>query len=414
MISKPYHTITACRICGHEKLTPILDLGNQPPANSLRTQANMTLPLFPLVLCRCPCCTTVQLNVTVSPEYLFSNYVWVTGTSEAAQHYSTVFHAELEKRMTVKKGFVIEVASNDGTFLKRFKDSGHTVLGIDPATNIAKQANDNGIPTMNRFFSIRLAKQLLKKKGRADCVYARNVIPHVEDVHDVLGGMKQCLKNDGVGAIEFHASEVILEELHYDSVYHEHLCYHSIESISHLLSRHGLNAFDLTKSPISGGSYVIYFSKEKREISETLGQKRLSESLSGTGTHEKWSAFARACTIHKEKLKQMIDQEMAGGKKLIGYGASARSSTLLNFCGIDKHQLTCIADQNPIKHDKITPGTDIPIVAPSKAFGEKPDVVVLLAWNFKNEILAILNKKFQFKGKIIQPLPNMPIPLEMK
>jgi len=224
--------------------------------------------------------------------------------------------------------------------------------------------------------------------------------------------MAHSLDEEGVGAIEFHWIDKILSELHYDSIYHEHFFYHSLHSINELLSRHGLSLFDVAESPISGGSLVAYFSKEKRTKTSALNGKLKWENEQGIASLEAWQQFANKSQKHREDLKLLIESELSAGKKLIGYGASARSSTLLNFCGINHNHLACIADQNPLKHNRYTPGTDVLILSPDEALKVSPDTIVILAWNFKDEIIDDLKEK-GFKGNILIPLPNDPYLLEI-
>jgi hypothetical protein len=400
--------ISRCRICDSGQIETFFDLGLQPPANSLRGDLSEKLPMIPLALCRCDKCTTIQLTVTVNPEHLFKHYFWVTGTSSTAKEYAALFYKEAQKRFRKISSFVVEVASNDGTFLKEFKNNGFRVLGVDPAENIARIANKNGIPTVAEFFGEKIAKEISVKEGPADFVFARNVIPHVASVHDVVSGMKECLHPDGVGAIEFHYAKVILDGLHYDSIYHEHLFYYSLDSIRHLLEMHGLRVFDFIESPISGGSLVIYFdhTRKNTDVSDKLKRKIEAERNCGLGKLETWQKFFADCQAHKNKLVELVKKEK--GKVLVGYGASARSSTLLNFCNISNKHLDCIADQNPLKHNRFTAGTDILILSPEEAFKKRPDAVLLLAWNFKEEILSILKNKYHFSGKVIVPLPGEP------
>lgn len=410
MTNKLSSTIRNCRLCGSARIRPFLDLGTQPAANSLRDSLDEKLPVFPLVLCRCAQCTTIQLTVTVKPELLFKQYVWVTGTSSTAKTYANDFYDESSRRIEAKSKFVVEVASNDGTFLSVFKNKGFRVLGVDPAKNIAKIANERGIVTWPDFFGNKLATAIMDKKGAADFVFARNVVPHAANVSDVVAGMKTCLGKTGVGAVEFHYAKAIVDGLHYDSIYHEHLFYYSLKSILYLLGLHGLVAFDVIESPISGGSLVLYFTQKNnpRGISKRLKNKIREEEKSGLADKKTWDRFARDCRSHKKMLVKLIRREKSRNRRLIGYGASARSSTLLNFCGINRSSLECIADQNPLKQGKWTAGTDIPIVSPQEAFLRKPDVVVLLAWNFKDEILALIKNTYRFKGRVIVPLPNDP------
>ena len=410
MISKE---ITKCRLCDAADLHTILELGDQPPANSLRKTVSETLENVPLTICRCPECTTIQLTETIDPKYMFCDYIWVTGTSKGAREYSKIFADRIISKLNKSEdSFILEVASNDGTFLQRFKEAGHRVLGVDPAKNLAELAQKNGIPTLADFFGLNVAKKVTAENGHADIVIARNVIPHVPDPNDVVGGMAECLKENGVGAIEFHWIGKILSELHYDSIYHEHFFYHSLHSINELLLRHGLNLFDVAESPISGGSLVAFFSKEKRVVTSDLKDQLESEREEGISSLEAWQDFAKMSFEHRVKLKSMIDSENLSGKKVIGYGASARSSTMLNFCGIDHNHLACVADQNALKHNRYTPGTDVLIVSPEEALKENPDTVVILAWNFKDEIIEDLKEK-GFKGSVIIPLPNTPYLLEI-
>lgn len=405
-VSKP---IAACRVCGSKKIDALLDLGAQPPANSLRKTATDPLPAVPLQLCRCAECGTVQLTETVDPTFLFRNYVWVTGTSRTAQEYSAEFCARLRRRVA-KPGplFVVEVASNDGTFLRRFQEQGDRVLGIDPAANIAVEAKAAGIPTWAEFFDERIADRVVREHGAADAAFARNVLPHVPDPMGILRGMAACVGHHGIVAVEFHQADAILDELHYDSIYHEHLFFHSLATMEQLLRRAGLVAFDLTMSPISGGSLVVYCSKGERPESRELATRREQETAAGTNTLERWQTFSRQSVEHARRLRAMVDQALAEGARIVGYGASARSSTLLNFCGIDHRHLLAIADRSPHKHGLLTPGTDIRILPPAEALALRPDTVLLLAWNFRSEILDEL-RQAGFRGRVIVPLPGDPI-----
>jgi len=401
--------LRSCRICSSTGIEVILDLGVQPPANSLRKGSDEMLPVVPLVLCRCGSCGTVQLSETVSPDYLFSHYVWVTGTSKGAQDYSRVFFERLASRSKQGPLFVVEVASNDGTFLKPFQERGDKVLGIDPARNIAAMASAAGILTIPDFFGAKVAQHVVAGHGNADIVFARNVIPHVSDANDVIAGVAHCIKADGVGAIEFHRADVILEDLHYDSIYHEHLYYHSLHSIRLLLDRFGLKVFDVTESPISGGSLVAYFAKTPRTPTGDLKKALEHEAILGIGNARPWREFAVRCERHRRALRALLEETKVKTKRLIGYGASARSSTLLNYCGIDHRYLEVVADKNTLKHGRYTPGTDIPIVAPEQAFADHPDAVLLLAWNFREEILAQMKADYGWRGEVIIPLPGDPI-----
>lgn len=412
-MEKIYNDITNCRIFRDSKLEVFFELGDQPPANSLRTSLDEKIPVAPLTLAWSEKAKTVQLTVDVKREFLFRNYVWVTGTSKTAIEHSHFFTEQLLKRSSKTKPFVVEVASNDGTFLKPLIAKGLKVLGVDPAINIAEEASRNGIPTNPDFFGVDAASKVIKEHGKADILFARNVIPHVENIHDVMGGFVSLLDDDGLGVIEFHHAGKILKELHYDSIYHEHMFYYSLAGMTKMLNHFGFKPFDLEFSPISGGSFIVYFSKKEKPATEQLKKGIASEIESRINEKSEWDLFAKRCVEHKTKLVDLVEKELKAGRKMVGYGASARSSTLLNYCGINNKYLTAVADKSPHKHNKYTAGTDVLILSPEKALALKPDTILLLAWNFEEEILAELRDVYKFKGRVIIPLPNDPRVIEL-
>ena len=238
-------TINSCRICKSHEIKTFFDLGSQPLANSLLNSSDTNENVYPLSLSFCKYCALVQLNQTIKPEILFSNYIWVTGTAKTTVDYSEKFYKAVVDRLFGKKGRVLEVGSNDGTFLIPFKRAGFEVLGIDPAKNIVDLANKNGINTKCAFFGKNLTQDIVAKWGRADVVIARNVLPHVADIRGFVEGLSYCLGKDGILVIEVHYAKTILEELHYDSIYHEHLCYFTLKSLEYLLWDFGLYPYDL-------------------------------------------------------------------------------------------------------------------------------------------------------------------------
>jgi hypothetical protein len=400
-----YEEIDACRLCYSNNLEEILNLGNQPPANSLRSNLSESVPFVPLNLVRCIKCSALQLSATIEPAYLFSQYVWVTGTSETARNYSDTYCREVLKRSAVPSPFVVEIASNDGTFLREFKGRCCEILGVDPAQNIALSASDAGIPTLAEFFDKSVAEKILSTYGRPNIVMARNVIPHVKEIHSIAEGMSFLVDGEGVVAIEFHYAKKIAEELHYDSIYHEHLFYFSIISLTSLFAQYHLYPFDAFPSPISGGSLVIFFSKQQKKPSRELDEFIELERRSGLNDSSTWQRFGAESKKHALALKAII-LKYAESSPLIAYGASARSSTLLNFAGLSSKEVECIIDRNPIKRGLYTPGTNIPIVSYEEGL-EKLDGknLLLLAWNFEEEVVRDLRAS-GFKGDIIVPLPN--------
>lgn len=401
-------TIERCRACQGKKLVQFLDLGEQPFANALLKKDFKEEKKYPLSLSYCKDCSLVQLDYTADPEELFSNYFWVTSTSSTAREYAKQFFKNVRQYMGDDRRYVLEIASNDGTFLKEFKNNGYEVLGVDPAQNIAQQANNNGITTRAEFFKKSVAEDIIGEKGYPSVVYARNVLPHVADLNGFVEGLAFCCTENNLLAVEVHYSGKILDELHYDSIYHEHLCYFTLVSVINLFRRHGLYAFDVSLSPISGGSVVLYLSKNEKKRSKVLEDMLAAEKEKGYNTLKKWEEFAGLVGKHKEELTAIINDRLQEGKKIAAYGASARSSTMLNYCGIDRKMIPKVIDQNSMKQNYLTPGSHMQIESAKQVLAEKPDVILLLAWNFKDEILDLLDKTYGFKGEVIIPLPYPP------
>jgi len=401
--------ITECRICKNKGIKEFFNLGNQPFANSLLKNSDEKENFYPLSLSWCPNCNLIQLNHTADPKELFSNYVWVTATSKTAKEHAVNFYNEiLSRTKNLKDSYVLEVASNDGTFLVPFIENDYKVLGVDPAKNIVDIAIKEGVPTKCGFFGQKLAKEIIKEYGHAKVIFARNVVPHVSNLHDFIKGLRECLDDNGLLVIETHYAKKIFEELHYDSIYHEHLCYFTLKSIEKLLNQYGLFVFDIKKSPISGGSMILYIKKEQIKEEPIVELYRKKEKETKLNEFNSWKKFAERAYSHRDNLVKILKQIKDRNETIVGYGASARSSTLLNFCGIDTKFISMIADQNPFKKGFYTAGTHIPIDSPEKVMEKNPDYVFILAWNFADEIIDILRTKFNYTGKCIMPLPNIP------
>ncbi len=402
-----YENIQNCRISGSSNLINILEFGVQPLANALKKAPDEIEDKFPLTLMFCPDSSLVQLKETINKEVLFSNYTWITGTSPTTQDYASLFFQRaVEVAKPNSEDLIVELASNDGTFLMPFLKYGyHNVLGIDPAKNIARVANQRGVRTLDRFWDKQVADQTVAKFGNAKIVIARNVIPHVSELKDVVAGIEYALRDDGIGIIEFHYAGQILQELHYDSIYHEHLCYFSLKSITYLLGLYGLIPFHIDTSPISGGSYVIYFSTKKRRQNEKYLNLLEKENLIGVNEIQAWKKFAKTCYEHRKKSMDIT--ESFSSKTVLGFGASARSSTYLNFCGFDSTRIQAIIDNNPIKQGMYSPGTSIPIVSLGRGMQMNPDLIFILAWNFRDEIVKECRLN-GYKGEFLVAFPDSP------
>ena len=396
-----FKIIKKCRLCGHDKLKKIINLGDQPPANSLQKR-KISHKKVPLIILRCSKCFVLQLNATVSPKYLFSKYLWVTGTSRAIKDFRKIFVKQVIKRN--KKKNLLEIASNDGFFLSQFKKNNFKILGVDPAKNIARKANNQGIRTLPVFFNKLTAKKI-KKFFRPNIIICRNVIPHVENLNSILSGINYLLDKDGKAYIEFHYAEELSKNLNYDSIYHEHIFYFTYMSLKNALIRNELYPIDYFKSPISGGSIVLEISKNKI-IKESLKIKNLEkyEKKIKINKLEYWLNFSKKCLEHKKKLNFILSK-MKG--KIYAFGASARSSTLLNFCEISNKTIANIFDNNPLKQNLYTAGTNIKIIKPNVDLIKKINNMIILAWNFEKEIIHFLKYKIKYKGLIVVVLPKI-------
>jgi SAM-dependent methyltransferase len=399
--------IDSCRICDSADLHVILDLGVQPLANALRDLGDSSEEKkFPLVLLRCRNCTSVQLSVNVNPKLMFQNYFWVTGTTETAREHCHRLAVELSKYLEDGQ-IVLEIGSNDGTLLREFlKFTSGEIYGIDPAVDIYQEFGDSKIKVLTDFFTSKFASGFRNQFGQVDLVVARNVLSHVPDLKDVFAGIDLLLSPTGIFVVEFHEATKILSEIHYDSIYHEHTFYHSIKSMTEAQSKIGLIPFDVIQSPISGGSHVLISSRIPRPPSKRLLEAKKNEEASGVGSEGAWMDFARKS---KENLAQIRDflvrhQDIS----LIAFGASARSSTLINAVGAASKSMTAIADNNPLKWNKLSPGSHLPIESPKSLITENVKIVFICPFNFEEEIVNYLRTDLGWHGQVFLPLPDKP------
>ena len=401
-----YKKIDKCRSCNDKTLTNIVDLGKQPLANALLKKRDFTHETkVPLELIICNKCKLVQLKHTVDPKKLFKKYLWVTGTSKKVKSYRKFFFKKINEKLKLEKKFICEIASNDGFFLDYVKKN-NEVIGIDPAKNIAKIASQKGIKTYTDFFNSKTADKIIKKhQKKPDLILCRNVIPHIENIQSVMKGLNRLISEDGLGAIEFHNATNLIMNKHYDYIYHEHIFYFTLTSIYNVLKKNNLHAFDFFKSPISGGSYVILFKRKK--ISKTKKFQTLfnKERILKINSVKNWKKLKEICQSHKKKFNSIL-KKIEKSNKISAYGASARSSTLINYLNLKNDLIDVVFDINGLKTNLYTPGTQIKILKPSFKILKKYKVVILLAWNFKDEIIQYL-KKMKFKGEIIMPLPKI-------
>jgi SAM-dependent methyltransferase len=401
--------VTHCRSCGAGHLATVLTLGRTPLANGLLDEADLGRPepTYPLDLAFCQECSLLQILESVPPEVLFREYAYFSSYSDTMLAHAS----ELARRMFLSrrlgpKSLVIEAASNDGYLLRNYAASGVSVLGIEPARNVARRAREeHGIPTREEFFTLDYARRLAAEGLRADIFHAHNVLAHVPDLNGFIAGIREVLKPDGVAVIEVPYVKDMLDGCEFDTIYHEHLCYFSLTALDRLFHRNGLTIVDAERVPIHGGSLRLFASptdERCRPVDVLLAE----EANWGVGTEEPYRAFAERVEKIRIELREVLRRLKAYGKRIAAYGASAKGSTLLNYCGIGRDTIDFIVDRSPVKQGRFTPGTRLRIYPPEKLRRELPDYTLLLAWNFVEEILQQQDEYRRCGGKFVIPVPS--------
>lgn len=404
-----YITKTTCRVCGGKQFVKVLDLGAMPAANSFLTKAELKKPeeKFPLVLYFCKTCGLLQLLDRVNPHYLFRHYDYMTSASKPLVDYFVAMGEMLKKRfLKSKQDLVIEIGGNDGVLLGSLKDSAR-VLNIEPAKNIAQLARKRGVETINQFFSEKIAVKIQKKYGNAAIITASNVFAHIDDLDDVMRGIKHLIGSSGVFVCETHWVGNLIGEGGFDQIYHEHLCYFSLSVFQHLMKRFGLQVFDVELTDMHGASLRMFVGN--RVVQPSVRRMLAREQKLGLHNLAAYASFAKRVASNREALRTLLLDLHKQNKKIVGYGAPAKGNTLLNACGIDHTIVDFIVDTTPFKQGLYTPGGHIPVFNPEKFRTSPPDYAILLAWNYAN---AIMNKEQDFKrngGKFIIPVPKVTI-----
>lgn len=402
---------SCCRVCGGEDLHEILDLGTMPLANSFLSEEQLQdpEPAFPLVVFACAECGLLQLLHVVSPEILFRDYIYVSTTSDTLQKHFAAMAGDLQQRYGLDgSSLVVEIASNDGLLLKKFRDLGVRGIGVEPATNIAAMAEQDGIETVNDFFSEATSARVRSEYGRADLVVGNNVLAHVNDLESFLRGIEQLLGPRGGVSIEVPYVRDLIDHREYDTIYHEHLSYFSVAVVARLFSRFGLRLYDVERMPIHGGSIRVHGMKADAapEASERLRQLLAEEEALGLNTLPFQRQFAEETRRTRDALVDLLQKLRKGGKRIAGYGAPAKGNTQLNYCRIGTELVEYAVDKSPLKQGMYTPGMHLPVYPPERLLEDQPDYVLIIAWNFADEIMRQQRLYEERGGRFILPIPE--------
>jgi len=403
----------ACRFCRTELRTTFVDLGMSPLCQTHVTaeQLREMEPFYPLHAYVCDACYLVQLQEFVSPGEIFSEYAYFSSYSTSWVEHARQYVDLVSDRFSLSPASkVVEIASNDGYLLQHFVARGVRVLGIEPAANVAKAAVEKGIPTTVRFFGRESARLIAEEYGRPDILLGNNVLAHVPDLNDFVGGMKILLSPGGVITMEFPHLQRLMAENQFDTIYHEHFSYFSFVTVEKVFAHHGLTLFDVEELPTHGGSLRIYGRHAENpalEVGPRVHALRQRELDDGFLMLDRYRGFEEQVKATKRKLIAFLIGARNRGKTVVGYGAPGKGNTLLNYCGIRTDFLDFTVDANPYKQGKFTPGTRIPILAPEAIREAKPDYVLILPWNLKEEISQAAGYVREWGGQFLVPIPEV-------
>lgn len=405
-----------CRFCQTPLHRTFADLGVSPVANAFLSSAQLSKmePFYPLHAYVCEQCLLVQLEDFEAPERIFNDqYAYFSSYSDSWLEHARLYTESITARIGLnQKSFVIEIASNDGYLLQYFVKKGIPVLGIEPSGNVAGAAKKKGIDTLVEFLTTLAAREVVSKRGTADLVLGNNVLAHVPELNDFVGGLKTLLAEQGVLTMEFPHLLRLIRENQFDTIYHEHFSYFSFLAVRRIFAKHGLRIFDVEQLSTHGGSLRIYAAhdgcsrwEEQPSVAKLVETER-EAALDDISSYSDFSVRVNKTKL--DVLRFLIDAKYAG-KKIVGYGAPAKGNTLLNFCGIRSDFLDYTVDRSPQKQGMFLPGTHIPIAPPEKIFETKPDYVLILPWNLKDEIAGQMSKISAWGGKFVVPIPEVRI-----
>ena len=408
-------TKNKCRICNSSNLLPYLDLGITPLANGLITKSelNNKESIFPLAVSFCSNCCLSQLTVTVNPKKLFSNYLYMSSISNTFQNHCKIISTKLISDFSLgESDLVVDIASNDGCLLKEFKKNKINVLGVEPASNLAKIANDTGIETLNEFWNEKTAKYIKNELGGANLITGFNVFAHVDDVHSFIKNIKIALTKNGILVLEVPYLVDFLEKHEFDTVYHEHLSYFLLKPLEQLFEMNNMKIIDVRKYEIHGGTIEIHVVNNNSNIEymeNHFNDFLLVEKNLGLHNFDSYIHFSNEVNNMKKNFVELISDLKENNYSIAGFAASAKGNTLLNFCQLSNSQIDYIVDETPTKQNLYTPGSKIPIVEMNYFEKNYPDFLIILAWNFTDEIISKTKDFKKNGGKYIIPIPKIQI-----
>jgi SAM-dependent methyltransferase len=401
--------VECCQTCGHVPLEDVLSLGYMPPVNQMVPigQVACQQPWFPTSLLHCRNCDLVQLGLAVDPAIIFPpEYPYTSGTTKLLRDNFADLHRESAAMLGLgKDDLIVDIGSNDGTLLSNFKNGGHRVFGIEP-TDVGEIANARGIPTVKRYFGLEVARAVRGEHGPASVVTAANSFAHIEDVHAILDAIVEMLKPDGTFISESHYLVGLLDTLQYDTIYHEHLRYYSLASLTHLLELHDLEVFHARPIPSHGGSIRVYAARRGTHKVQDSVQRMLSAEPRGEAMGRRLASFRRDVVLSKLRLLSMLRDLKEKGARIAGISAPSRASTLINYVGLDEDIIDYVCEiPGSLKIGKFMPGTRIPVVDEARLFSDQPDCAVILSWHIADELAPKIKAK-GFRGQLITPLPT--------
>jgi SAM-dependent methyltransferase len=408
------HRRTACRLCGNARLACVLSLTPTPPANALVPASALEerQDTYPLDVHLCGDCGHLQLLDVIDARVLFENYLYVSGTSSIMVAHLRDYAARVIERLSLKPGdLVVEIGSNDGTLLGFFQRAGMRVLGVDPAREIAMQATESGIETLADFFTPALAARIRESHGPATAICANNVFAHIDDLKGVIRGVRNLLAPDGLFIFEVSYLLDVYEKRLFDTIYHEHLDYHRVEPLRRFFRENGMAFVDAQRVSMQGGS-LRGFAKVANgsgEVGAAVDELQALERAAGLANPETFRRFAAQIDRRRVELTALLKCLKADGKTVAGYGAAAKSTTLMNQFGLGRDFIEFIVDDNPLKQGLYSPGLHVPVLPANALYERRPDYVVVLAWNFAEEIIAAHVAFTQAGGRFVIPLPDLTI-----